>query len=157
MHLTVPLPPSAASVTPSGPSSPVLNSIEDLNRFPSESLHSFSFAHQSEDSIDRRQNVLKRSIDFMRDKLGWAASNPGLVAAQARLSGDKEIQSMMELLNRAHIIGEDAEHAHGLGFRGPVTGPADLSGENVFDKSFDLPRAESPTSLGSSESRSSAS
>jgi protein-serine/threonine kinase len=93
----------------------------------------------------------------MRDKLGWAASNPGLVAAQARLSGDKEIQSMMELLNRAHIIGEDAEHAHGLGFGGPVTGPADLSGENVFDKSFDLPRAESPTSLGSSESRSSAS
>lgn len=157
MHLTVPLPPSAASVIPSGPSSPVLNSIEDLNRFPSESLHSFSFAHQSEDSIDRRQNVLKRSIDFMRDKLGWAASNPGLVAAQARLSGDTEVQSMMELLKRAHVIGEDAEHAHGLGFGGATTGPADLSGENVFDKSFDLPRAESPTSLESSESLSSAS
>ncbi|QDS73830.1 hypothetical protein FKW77_006391 [Venturia effusa] len=158
IHLTVPLPPSAASVTPSGPSSPVLNSIEDLNRFPSESLHSFSFAHQSEDSIDRRQNVLKRSIDFMRDKLGWAASNPGLLAAQARLSGDKEVQSMMELLSRAHVIGEDAEHAHGLGLGGPVTGPADLSGDNVFDKSFHLPRAESPTSfVESSESLSSAS
>ncbi|TID24261.1 Serine/threonine-protein kinase PSK2 [Venturia nashicola] len=157
IHLTVPLPPSAASVIPSGPSSPILNSIEDLNRFPSESLHSFSFAHQSEDSIDRRQNVLKRSIDFMRDKLGWAASNPGLVAAQARLSGDKEVQSMMELLSRAHIIGEDAEHAHGLGFGGPVTGPADLSGENVFDKSFDFLPAESSTSLvESSESLSSA-
>jgi protein-serine/threonine kinase len=152
MNLTVPLPPSNASVTPSGPSSPALNTIEDLNRFPSESLHSFSFAHQSEDSLDRRQNVLKRSIDFMRDKLGWAASNPGLVAAQVRLSGDKEVQSMMELLARAHVIGEDAEHAHGLGIGGPITGPADLSGANVFDQSFTVPRAESPVSFGGSES-----
>ncbi|KAF2664102.1 Pkinase-domain-containing protein [Microthyrium microscopicum] len=128
---------------------PVIKSIEDLSRFPSESLHSFSFAHQSEESIHNRQNVLKRSMDFMRDKLGWAASNPGLAAAQARLSGDHEVQSMMELLSRANLIGDDAHHAHGLGIAAPITGPADISG-NPFDDSFSLPRSESPDHLAES-------
>ncbi|EOD49647.1 putative serine threonine-protein kinase ppk6 protein [Neofusicoccum parvum UCRNP2] len=132
--------PSTAATLASGPSSPTLNFSEDLSRFPSESLHSFSFAHQSEDFIYNRQNVLKRSIDFMRDKLGWAATNSGIANAQARLSGDQDIQSMMELLSRANLIGEEALQAHGLGGRGPVTGPADASGENIFEKSF-APRA----------------
>ena len=61
------------------PSSP---GAEDLHRFPSESLHSFSFAHRSEDFLHNRQNILKKSIDFMRDRLGWAAMNPGLANAQ---------------------------------------------------------------------------
>ncbi|OJD36373.1 serine threonine protein [Diplodia corticola] len=138
--------PSASHVLPSGPGTPALNFSEDLSRFPSESLHSFSFAHQSEDFIYNRQNVLKRSIDFMRDKLGWAAINPGIASAQARLSGDQELQSMMDLLARANLIGEEALQAHGLGGKGPVTGPADPSGENIFDKSF-APRSESPEPL----------
>lgn len=147
--LTLPIPSHQPSVsTPSAPTSPALNFSEDLSRFPTESLHSFSFAHQSEDSLHNRQNVLKRSIDFMRDKLGWAASNPGLLSAQARLTGDAEVQSMMELLARAQLIGEDAHQAHGLGIGGPLTGPADISGENVFDRSFgNLPRSESPDSV----------
>ncbi|KAF2488780.1 Pkinase-domain-containing protein [Lophium mytilinum] len=131
----------------SGSASPTLNFSEDLSRFPSESLHSFSFAHQSEEFIHSRQNVLKRSIDFMRDRLGWAASNPGLANAQAKLSGDQEVQSMMELLTRANLIGQDASRAYGLGSKGPLTGPPDMSGENIFDKSF-LPRSESPDSFG---------
>jgi protein-serine/threonine kinase len=126
--------------------SPNMSAIEDLNRFPSESLHSFSFTHQSDESIQNRQNVLKRSMDFMRDKLGWAASNPGLVAAQARLSGDQEVQSMVELLNRANLIGEDANHAHGLGAPAPVTGPADIA-SNVFDESFAGARPERPNHI----------
>jgi protein-serine/threonine kinase len=85
-------------------------------------------------------------MDFMRDKLGWAASNPGLMAAQARLSGDQEVQSMVELLSRAHLIGEDANHAHGLGAAAPVTGPADIT-SNVFDQSFGDLRSESPDNL----------
>ncbi|KAF2092208.1 Pkinase-domain-containing protein, partial [Saccharata proteae CBS 121410] len=139
------LPPSRhpSSTLPSGPTSPTLNFSEDLSRFPSESLHSFSFAHQSEDFIHNRQNVLKRSIDFMRDKLGWAATNPGIANAQAKLSGDQEVQSMMELLSRANLIGQEALQAHGLGAMGPVTGPADMSGENIFEKTF-LTRSESP-------------
>ncbi|KAF2404994.1 Pkinase-domain-containing protein [Trichodelitschia bisporula] len=145
---------TSAPPIPSGPASPVLNTLEDLNRFPSESLHSFSFAHQSEDSIHNRQNVLKRSIDFMRDKLGWSASNPGLVAAQARLTGDQEVQSVIELLSRANLIGtEDPEpigRHHGLyGRSGSITGPADLASGNVFDRSFAIPRSESPVSLES--------
>ena len=31
----------------------------------------FSFAHQSEESLHTRQNVLKRSIDFVKDRAGW--------------------------------------------------------------------------------------
>ena len=134
------------SAAPSAPGSPTFGIGEDLTRFPSESLHSFSFATQSEDFIHNRQNVLKRSIDFMRDRLGWAASHSGIANAQAKLSGDPEVQSMLELLTRANLIGQDAPGALGLGALGPITGPADMSGENIFEKSF-LPRSESPESM----------
>ncbi|KAF2476905.1 Pkinase-domain-containing protein [Lindgomyces ingoldianus] len=137
------------SASESAPASPTLAFAEDLHRFPTESLHSFSFATQSEDSIHNRQNVLKRSIDFMRDRLGWAASNSGIANAQARLSGDQEVQSMLELLTRANLIGQDATGAHGLGARGPLTGPAEVSGENPFERSF-IPRSESPESIADS-------
>jgi protein-serine/threonine kinase len=96
--------------------------------------------------------VLKRATDFFRDRIGWAASNPGLVAAQAKLSGDKEVQSMVELLARSQYIGEDSTGAHGLAGVGPITGPADVSGENVFDKGFSIPRSESPVGLGIDQS-----
>ena len=126
-----------------GPTSPTLPLGEDLYRFPSESLHSFSFAHQSEDSIYNRQNVLKRSIEFMRDKLGWAAGNAGIANAQAKITGDYEVQSMMELLARANLVGKEVHHGQGFG---PLTGPAVVDGENIFDQSF-LPRSESPETL----------
>ncbi len=130
-----------------GPSSPVLNFTEDLSRFPSESLHSFSFAHQSEDVLHNRQNVLRRSIDFMRDRLGWAANHPGLVTAQAKVTGDAEIQSMMELLVRANVLGNDIEHSQRSRFlSGPLTGPADVDASNVFERAF-LPRSQSPDEL----------
>lgn len=119
---------------PPGPSSP---GLEDLQRFPSESLHSFSFAHQSEDFLHSRQNILKKSIEFMRDRLGWAASSPALASAQARVSGDAELQSMMELLKKANILGVDTSKAHeDTGAYGPLTGPADVDGANIFEKSF---------------------
>lgn len=113
---------------------------EDLNRFPSESLHSFSFAHQSEEYIHNRTNVLKRSIQYMQDRIGRSStSNPALASAQARVSGDFETQHMLDLLARAQLMGSD-DPAHPLG---PLTGPADFSGENVFEKTF-IPRTESP-------------
>ncbi|KAF9690992.1 hypothetical protein EKO04_010989 [Ascochyta lentis] len=144
---TPPVSRHASDAAPSAPPSPTLPFGEDLTRFPSESLHSFSFATQSDEFIHNRQNVLKRSIDFMRDRLGWAATNPGIANAQAKLSGDLEVQSMMELLQRANLIGQDGTGAHGLGALGPVTGPADVSGENLFDKSFDVKRSASPESM----------
>lgn len=136
---------SPGSFTPAGPSSPTLNFGEDLSRFPSESLHSFSFTHQSEDVLHSRQNLLKRSIDFMRDRLGWATNHPGIVTAQAKVSGDPEIQRMMELLTKANILGRDTkDEDKSLARHGPFTGPPNLDGSNVFDRAF-IPR------LGSSE------
>jgi protein-serine/threonine kinase len=83
----------------------------------------------------------------MRDRLGWAATNPGIANAQAKLSGDQEVQSMMALLSRANLIGHEGAGAHGLGAMGPITGPADMSGENPFEKGFEAERSESPEPL----------
>ncbi|KAL9003388.1 MAG: hypothetical protein Q9188_003737 [Gyalolechia gomerana] len=142
------IPPRASSMTSGitaprtwtegGPSSPTMNLNEDLSRFPSESLHSFSFAQISEDVLQNRQNVLKRSIDFLMDKLGWASNHPGLVNAQAKVSGDSEVQSMVELLSRANVLSIDTSNAQKSRFlNGPLTGPAIANGSNVFDKAFD--------------------
>ncbi|KAL0931818.1 serine/threonine protein kinase [Colletotrichum truncatum] len=127
----------------SHPSSP--NFSEDLSRFPSESLHSFSFAHQSEEYIHNRQNVLKRSIEFMKDRMGWSASssNIALASAQARASGDVETQNMLDLLARAQLVGAGNLPSHDQAMTGPLTGPAQVSGENLFDANF-IPRTSSP-------------
>lgn len=128
---------SGRTFTPYGPASPTLNLGEDLSRFPSESLHSFSFTHQSEGVLYNRQNLLKRSVDFMREKLGWGTNHPGLVAAQAKVSGDAEIQGMMELLAKANVLGDDINNVQKLrALNGPLTGPADIDGSNIFDKAF---------------------
>lgn len=128
---------SVRSAPPGGPYSPTMGFGEDLSRFPSESLHSFSFAHQSEDAIHNRQNLLKRSLDFMRERLGWTTSHPGLVTAQAKLSGDAEIQSMVELLARANVFGDGINNTQELrDLHGPLTGPANIDGTAFFDKAF---------------------
>lgn len=130
------------SVSP-GPGSPTF--AEDLSRFPSESLHSFSFAHQSEDLIHNRQNVLKRSIEFMKDRMGWSvAPNAAIASAQARVTGDAEMQSMLDLLARAQLVGaSNLPHSDQSIPTGPLTGPAEVSGANVFEKEF-IPRVSSP-------------
>lgn len=145
---TFSLPPRSASMTLGGsagrtfapgaaPSSPTLNLGEDLTRFPSESLHSFSFNHQSEDILHNRQNLLKKSIEFLHEQLDWASNNPGLVAAQAKVSGDVDVQNMMELLVKANILGDDDLVAQKFqAGTGALTGPADLHGSNIFEKVF---------------------
>ncbi|KAK3692364.1 hypothetical protein B0T22DRAFT_475295 [Podospora appendiculata] len=126
-----------------GPGSP--NFTEDLSRFPSESLHSFSFAHQTEDMVHNRQNVLKRSIEFMKDRMGWsAASNAGIASAQARVTGDVEMQTMLDLLAKAQLVGAgNLPYGDPEILTGPLTGPAATSGGNVFENDF-MPRAASP-------------
>ena len=123
--------------------SPPLRFTEDLTRFPSESLHSFSFAHQSEDILHNRQSVMKRAMDFMQDKIALSKNQFGFLAAQAKASGDADVQDMMELLIKANFLGKESP----LGNRakapyGALTGPADTSG-NVFEEAF-LPSAEIP-------------
>ncbi|CAI6333864.1 unnamed protein product [Periconia digitata] len=148
LNISPPVSRHPSGSAPTAPASPTFAFGEDLTRFPSESLHSFSFATQSEEFIHNRQNILKRSIDFMQNKLGWAAANPSIANAQAKLSGDQDVQSMMELLTRANLIGNEATGAHGLGGLGPLTGPAEVDGENLFDKSFfPVERSASPDSM----------
>lgn len=122
-----------------GPSSPTLNFGEDLSRFPSESLHSFSFAHQSEGALHNRQSVLKRALEFMRDRLGFGVQHPGVMTAQAKVTGDAEVQSMMDLLLRADILEHDSQNAQNARqLQGPMTGPAGVE-RNVFDTAFHPP------------------
>jgi protein-serine/threonine kinase len=127
------------------PASPTF--AEDLSRFPSESLHSFSFAHQSEEFIHSRQNVLKRSLEFMKDRTGWSEkSNVAIASAQARISGDVEAQNMLDLLARAQLVGAgNLPNPDPSIIQGPLSGPAEMSGENVFEKQF-IPRTASPDS-----------
>ncbi|KHN96226.1 Protein kinase-like domain protein [Metarhizium album ARSEF 1941] len=121
-----------------GPASPSFS--EDLSRFPSESLHSFSFAHQSEEFIHNRQTILKRSMDLMKDRIAWPMSSTqaGLASAHARVTGDVDTQNMLELLARAQLIG--AGNLPSLDPAAvpaaPLTGPADVTGENFFEKQF---------------------
>ena len=145
--MTIAMPPSR-NFTPASPGSPTLNLSEDLSRFPTESLHSFSFAHQSEDILHNRQNVMKRSIDFMRDRLGWAANNPGIINAQAKASGDVEFQSMLELLARANVYGGKEFDEYQLQ-AGPLTGPVHVD-TNIFERTF----AERSTSPDQSDEQS---
>lgn len=84
-----------------------ISTLEDLHRFPLESLHSFSFAQQSDELLNSRHNILKRSIDFMRDRFGWSAGNSAIANAQARMAGDAEAQSMVELMSKTSIAGKD--------------------------------------------------
>lgn len=86
----------------------------------------------------------------MRDKLGWAGSSPAIASAQARISGDPELQSMMELLKRANVLGNDTPHDERLP-RGPLTGPADIEGDNIFEKSFRQPASKLPGKVSFTE------
>lgn len=67
----------------------------------------------------------------MRDKLGWAAKSPLIASAQAKLEGDEELQSMMDLLRKADIVSEEKTPL----MVGPATGPAGVEG-NPFEMSF---------------------
>ncbi|KAM5379570.1 hypothetical protein ACJZ2D_003918 [Fusarium nematophilum] len=126
-----------------GPTSPSFD--EDLSRFPSESLHSFSFANQSEDFLHNRQNVLKRSIEFMKDHMGLPmnSSQAALASAQARVSGDVETQNMLDLLAQAQLIrAGNLPNPDDSYSPAPLTGPAEVTDDNVFDKIFN-PRVSS--------------
>ena len=99
--------------------------LEDLHRFPSESLHSFSFAQPSEELLHSRYNVLKRSINFMKDR-GWV---PAMDTARV---GEADVQGMADMLSRADMSGTAPGYRRG----GAVTGPPHVTGENIFDRAF---------------------
>ncbi|PWY91077.1 Pkinase-domain-containing protein [Aspergillus heteromorphus CBS 117.55] len=121
------------------PSTDEVGTLEDLHRFPCESLHSFSFAQQSEELLNSRHNILKRSIDFMRDRFGWTNNGSGLASAQARLGGDADTQSVVDFLSKTSLSGRDDRYNYTLS-RGPMTGPADMDTGNIFDRAFTQPQ-----------------
>ncbi|KAK6525441.1 hypothetical protein TWF694_005578 [Orbilia ellipsospora] len=125
--------------------SPTLGACEDLVRFPTESLHSFSFAHQSDDAIHSRQNILKRSIEFMKERLTSSASNPMIASAQAKLQGDDEMVKMMELLQKANLL-PSKDVPLSIALTGPATGPALTTDLNPFDKNFRTTAVSMPSS-----------
>ncbi|KAL1961363.1 hypothetical protein VTO42DRAFT_91 [Malbranchea cinnamomea] len=131
--------PSSATSSVTGslqfPPAAVLPGLEDLHRFPSESLHSFSFAQPSEELLHSRYNVLKRSINFMKDR-GWVP------AADVARTDEPDVQEMIEMASRTNLVGTIVGHSHG----GAVTGPADLTGENVFERAFGEHAIAAPTS-----------
>ncbi|KAI9041194.1 serine/threonine-protein kinase [Aspergillus affinis] len=110
--------------------------LEDLHRFPCESLHSFSFAQQSEELLHNRQTILKRSMEFMRDRFGWASGNAGSAHAPSRFGSDKEAQSLVDLLSKTSFS-EKEDHVQFRNLaRGPMTGPADVAGGDLFERAF---------------------
>ncbi|KAH7162593.1 hypothetical protein B0J13DRAFT_580182 [Dactylonectria estremocensis] len=120
-----------------GPTSPSFS--EDLSRFPSESLHSFSFAHQPEDFMHNRQNVLKRSMDFMKDQMGLSVNSnpPGLVSPRSRAANDLDSQSMLDLIARAQLHGTgNSPNPDDSPLPGPVTGPTQGLEENVIERHY---------------------
>lgn len=80
--------------------------------------------------------------------MGWAvSSNAALASAQARVTGDVETQTMLDLLARAQLLGAgNLPHAESNFFPGPLTGPAEVTGDNVFERNF-VPRTSSPESF----------
>ncbi|KAI2829433.1 hypothetical protein CBS147343_4532 [Aspergillus niger] len=119
------------------PSTEEFGTLEDLHRFPCESLHSFSFAQQSEELLNNRHNILKRSIDFMRDRFGWTTgNNAGLAGAQARFGGDADTQSVVDYLSKTSVSGKDDRYNYAGLSRGPMTGPADVDSGNIFERAF---------------------
>ncbi|KFX99037.1 hypothetical protein O988_04077, partial [Pseudogymnoascus sp. VKM F-3808] len=133
------------------PSSPTMNFTEDLTRFPSESLHSFSFAHQSaEDFMHNRQNVLKRSIEFMTKSISrHGGSQVSLASVPSRTLGDQDSQGGLDSEARAKVARSDeAGEVNGFGFTSGFVAspPPQFDSDNVFEKSYGH-RSESPDEM----------
>lgn len=80
--------------------------------------------------------------------MGWhVSSNAAIASAQARVTGDLETQNMLDLLARAQLVGAgNLPNPESSIVPGPLTGPAEVSGNNIFDKQF-IPRTSSPEPL----------
>ncbi|KAJ3527362.1 hypothetical protein NM208_g10739 [Fusarium decemcellulare] len=81
----------------------------------------------------------------MKDHMGlpMTSSQAALASAQARVSGDVETQNMLDLLAQAQLIrAGNLPNPDDSYLPAPLTGPAEVSEDNVFDKNFN-PRVSS--------------
>jgi protein-serine/threonine kinase len=88
----------------------MLTSTEDLTKFPSESLHSFSYSQPRSPAaiLESRQSILRKSIDYMKDKLHgvgsitpWADQDFTVSPVDTTLSKDDDV---LQTLKRANLI-----------------------------------------------------
>ena len=91
----------------------MFTSTEDLAKFPSESLHSFSFSQPRDPTaiLESRQHVLRKSIDYMKDKLhGGAPTTPwteqSLTSSPVDLRTFSKDEDILQSLKRANLIPE---------------------------------------------------
>jgi protein-serine/threonine kinase len=113
----------------------MLTSTEDLTKFPSESLHSFSFSQPRDPTaiLESRQNVLRKSIDYMKDKLhGFAPTTPWsdatLSTSPVDMNTISKDEDVLQSLKRAHLIPEYWDETT----IPPPTAPPTVT-ENPFD------------------------
>lgn len=72
-----------------------------------------------------------------------------MASAEARVAGDAEAQNMFDLISKARLVGRSQSPSE-INLRGPLTGPAQLTGENVFEREF-VRRTASPDTLSVSD------
>ena len=144
----------------------MFTSTEDLTKFPSESLHSFSFSQPRDPTaiLESRQNVLRKSIDYMKDKLhGGAPPTPwaeqALTASPVDIYTLSNDEDVLQSLRRANLIPDywdetnlppptapvavvedpfDALDGEPLTMRRKKRTPTDLSGYKFQAKLFDV-------------------
>jgi protein-serine/threonine kinase len=113
----------------------MLTSTEDLTKFPSESLHSFSFSQPRDPAaiLESRQNVLRKSIDYMKDRLhGGAPVTPwaeqALISSPVDMHNLSQDEDVLLSLKRANLIPEYWDETN----LPPPTAPLTVV-ENPFD------------------------
>ncbi|KAI5304326.1 hypothetical protein KEM56_006623, partial [Ascosphaera pollenicola] len=120
--------PSRPSHAPQKSLCPITDSmtsdIAALYRFPSESLHSFSFAAPPDDISTARRNTLKRSVDVMRANFGFDSS--ALAEPDLMESNESHLHG---LFGDRHVVRKPI-------MQGPITGPPSVDLGNIFEKAF---------------------
>ena len=88
----------------------MFTSCEDLTKFSSESLHSFSYSQPRDPAaiLESRQSILRKSIDYMKDKLHgvgpitpWSDQNFTASPVETTLLKDDDV---LQTLKRANLI-----------------------------------------------------
>jgi protein-serine/threonine kinase len=129
----------------------MLTSTEDLTKFPSESLHSFSFSQPKDPAaiLESRQNVLRKSIDYMKDKLhGLALSTPWtdsgfLTSSPPSTPAVPKDEDVLQSLKKANLIPDYWDETN----LPPPTAPL-----NIVEDPFDIMEIE-PLAMGSHKKR----
>lgn len=100
--------------------------------------------------MHNRQNVLKRSIEFMTKSISrHGGSQVSLASVPSRTTVDQESQGGLDSEARAKVARSDeGGEVNGFGFTGSIVAspPPQFDTDNVFEKSYGQ-RSESPDEM----------